>query len=493
MFRPATSPPTSPPTSSSMSSSTSTPTSPAMFDLVVRGGLVVTAEGRQHASIAIRDSRVVQIGDIPPSLRGAQEIDASGRVVVPGGIDPHVHLTCSDATPSEPSWIDDFESGSAAALAGGITSLGNMTFVLPDETITARIEQESAFARTLAIADIFLHPVLLSPTSARIAELPLLACRGVTSLKLFMCFPTFEADAGQFTLAMAAAATAGTITMIHCEDQATIQCCTTALANQGRRSLAHFPASRPPLAEVIATKRAIAMCELTGAPTYIVHLSSAQALAACSSARARGLPIFVETRPVYLHATSEQYQSPDGPLFVMQPPLRESHDRDALWAGLASGAIDTLGSDHAPWTRSDKMDSSLDIRNLRPGVAELETMLPMLMTEGVLKDRISLERFVALTSTNAARLFGLYPRKGTLAVGSDADLAIWDLDAPRRVRNEDLHTRAGHTIYDGLELRAWPCTTIRRGEIVFHDGRILGKPGSGRLLDRGATQPPLPR
>lgn len=464
--------------------STSDPT----FDLVVRGGLVVTSDGRRHASLAIRDSRIVHIAEPGETLLGAQEIDATGLVVLPGAIDPHVHLTCSDATETDPGWVDDFESGSAAALAGGITSLGNMSYVLPDETIAARLERESALARRLAIADIFLHPVLLSPTAARIGELGPLARRGVTSLKLFMCFPRFEADAGQFGLAMAAAAAAGTITLIHCEDEATIQCCTTVLASHGHRSLAHFPASRPPLAEIIATERAIAMCEATGAPTYIVHLSSAQALDACTAARARGLPIFVETRPVYLHATSDSYLAPNGPLFVTQPPLRQAQDREALWAGLASGTIDTLGSDHAPWTRSAKMDSSLDIRNLRPGVAELETMLPMLMTRGVLAGRISLERFVALTSTNAARLFGLHPRKGTVTVGADADLAIWNLDAPRRVEPERLHTRAGHTVYDGLEFRAWPQTTIRRGEIVFHQGKILGKPGSGRVLERQPTE-----
>jgi dihydropyrimidinase len=461
------------------------------FDLVVRGGLVVTPEGRRPATIAIRGPLIAALGAPDASFPALAELDARDRVVLPGGIDPHVHLTCSDATETDPGWVDDFESGSAAALAGGITSLGNMTFVLPDETVTARLEKETAEARALAIADVFLHPVLLAPTPARIAELPALAALGSTSLKFFMSFPSFEKDAGYFGLAMQAAASSGVITMIHCEDQATIQCCTTVLTARGERSFAHFPASRPPSAEVVATERAIAMCEATGAPTYIVHLSSARALSACVDARARGLPIFVETRPIYLHFTSERYGSSDGALFVTQPPVREAADREALWAGLASGAIDTMGSDHAPWTRLAKLDQAHDLANLRPGVADLDTMLPMLMTEGVLGGRLSLERFAAITSTNAARLFGLYPRKGTIAVGSDADLVLWDLNASRILRDADLQTRARHTVYEGFELRALPRTTIRRGEVVFHDGRLLGRPGSGLVLPRGPTQPPL--
>jgi dihydropyrimidinase len=474
-------PPSQPPVGSSA----------APFDLLIRGGLMVTAEGRRPATIAVRGSTIAEIGPPDAPWTATVELDARALVVLPGGIDPHVHLTCSDATEADPGWIDDFESGSAAALAGGITALGNMTFVLPDETVTARVEREAAEARSLAIADIFLHPVLLSPTDARIAELPGLAASGSTSLKFFMSFPSFEKDAGQFGLAMHTAANSNMITMIHCEDQATIQCCTTVLTALGHRSFQHFPASRPPSSEVVATERAIAMCEVTGAPTYIVHLSSARALAACMEARARGLPIFVETRPIYLHFTSERYSSSEGALFVTQPPVREAADRAALWAGLASGAIDTMGSDHAPWTRLAKLHASHDLANLRPGVADLDTMLPMLMTEGVVGGRLSLERFVQVTSTNAARLFGLYPQKGTIAVGSDADLVLWDMHANRTLRDADLKTRARHTVYEGFELRAVPRTTIRRGEIVFHQGQVLGRPGSGRILHRGPTTRPL--
>jgi dihydropyrimidinase len=464
-----------------------TPVDPT-FDLVIRGGTVVTVDGCTVADVGVRGAVVAQIGG--GTLRGRREIDARDRFVLPGGVDPHVHLSCSDLAEADAGWVDDFETGTAAALAGGITTVGNMSFVLPSETIMDRMRLEGGEAERKAIADMFLHPVMLSPSPNLIAELPTLPAHGITSLKFFMSFPSFDGFGGQFLLAMRAAGAAGSITLIHCEDLATIECCTSVLGESAHRSLRHFADSRPVLAELTATQRAIAMCEATGAPTYIVHLSSARALGACAEARARGLPIFVETRPMYLHLTRACYDQDDGPIFVAQPPLREAHDQEALWRGLADGSIDTVGSDHAPWTRAMKMDPSLDLGNLRPGVADLETMLPMLLGEGVLGGRLSWERFVAVTATNAARLFGLYPRKGTIAVGSDADLVVWETRAPKIVRAAEMYTRAGHSVYEGRPLRAWPQVTVRRGEIVFADGRVLGKPGSGRILHRGPTRAP---
>ena len=457
------------------------------FDLVIRGGTVVTSEGRSLTDIGVRGAVIAQLGGV---MRGKREVDARERLVLPGGVDPHVHLTCSDATEGEPSWADDFESGSAAAFAGGITTLGNMSFVLPSETIAERLAIEGADARRHAMADIFLHPGVLSPTAQILAEIPDLPEHGVTSLKFFMHFPSFDGFAGQFLLAMRSAGHAGSITLIHCEDLATIECCSAVICARAHNSIRDFPDTRPIVAEVTATQRAIAMCEVTGAPTYIVHLSSARALAACTEARARGLPVYVETRPLYLHLTRACYDRDDGPLFVAQPPLREEPDREALWQGLADGSIDTIGSDHAPWTREMKMDSRLDLMNMRPGVSDLETMLPLLLSEGVLKGRLSLERFVAVTSTNAAKLFGLYPRKGTIAVGSDADLVVWEQHAPRPVDATGMFSRSGHTVYEDSVVRISPHTTIRRGEVVFADGRVLAQPGSGLVLHRGKTHAP---
>ena len=458
---------------------------PPTHDLVLRGGTVVTADGRANLDIGVRGSTIAQIGG---PMRGLRELDVREKLVLPGGIDPHVHLTCSDLQEGEPTWADDFASGSAAALAGGITTMGNMSYVLPSESISHRMEVEGADARAKSLADVFLHPVILSPSGSILDEIPAMPRAGVTSLKFFMTFPSFDGFAAQFLLAMRAAGEAGSITLIHCEDLATIECCSTLMMAKRDRKVRDFPETRPVIAEVTATQRAIAMCELTGAPTYIVHLSSERALAACMEARSRGLPLYVETRPLYLHLTRACYERDDAPLFVAQPPLREARDREALWRGLADGSIDTMGSDHAAWTRTQKMEPHLDVLEMRPGVADLDTMYPLLLSEGVLGGRISLERFVALTSTNAARLFGLYPRKGTIAVGSDADLIVWETHEPRPIAAATLQSRARHTVYEGMPVRATVRTTIRRGEIVYADGQVVAGAGPGQVIDRGPTQ-----
>jgi len=200
--------------------------------------------------------------------------------------------------------------------------------------------------------------------------------------------------------------------------------------------------------------------------------------------------VFIETRPLYLHLTSEALAGPDGAKYIGAPPLRETQDVEALWAGLADGSVDTLGSDHAPWRLADKLDESLDVMTARQGVADLETMLPMLFSAGVSTGRVSLHRFVSLTSTSPARLFGLYPRKGTIAVGSDADLLVLDPQLRRTIDGSSMRSRAGYSAYDGREIRGWPRFTISRGDVVLEDGQVLAKPGRGQWLRRGRTSPP---
>jgi dihydropyrimidinase len=238
------------------------------------------------------------------------------------------------------------------------------------------------------------------------------------------------------------------------------------------------------VAEVAATQLAAALCESTGAPMYVVHLSSARALEACLAARRARLPLYVETRPLYLHLTAERMTGPDAPLFVGQPPLRTRDDSEALWRAIADGGIDVLATDHAPWTRAQKLDPALTVTNLRPGVSDLQFMLPMYFSEGVGKRRLPVERFVATTSTNAARIFGLYPERGVIRERSLADLAIWDPRETRRVRAEDDLSRSDYSVYEGWEVTGWPVVTIRRGEVVHEGGRVRGAAGSGRVARR---------
>jgi dihydropyrimidinase len=282
----------------------------------------------------------------------------------------------------------------------------------------------------------------------------------------------------------------GMLTLIHCEDGALVRFAGERLLAAGGGGLADWAASRPVPAERAAVERAVAICEATGSPVYIVHLSSEPALRAARRGRARGLPVFVETRPLYLHLTSEALAEPDGAKYIGAPPLREAEDVEALWAGLADGSVDTLGSDHAPWRLADKLDDSLDVTTARQGVADLETMLPMLFSAGVSTGRVSLHRFVSLTSTSPARLFGLYPRKGTIAVGSDADLLVLDPQLRRMIDGSSMRSRAGYSAYDGREICGWPRFTISRGDVVLEDGQVLARPGRGLWLRRGPTAPP---
>jgi dihydropyrimidinase len=273
--------------------------------------------------------------------------------------------------------------------------------------------------------------------------------------------------------------------MMHCEDSALLAAAARRLEREGRTSLRDYGDSRPVVAEVAATQLAASLCESTGAPIYLVHLSSARALAVCRAARAASrLPLFIETRPLYLHLTSAKMRGPDAPLFVGQPPLREESDRTALWQGMLDGAIDVLATDHAPWTREQKLDPTLTITRLRPGVSDLQTMLPMFFSEGVNMRKLPLTRFVEQSSTNAAKIFGLYPRKGVIQAGSDADIAIWDPQRTDVIRAEADHSNSDYSVYEGWQVRGWPVTTIRRGEVVYDADKIAGRAGTGQLINR---------
>ena len=435
--------------------------------------------------MGVHDGRIAQLGG---EMRGDQELDAYGKLLLPGGVDAHVHLSNRPDNLDQPRWVDDFTSGSAAALAGGITTVGNMTFLAPGERPLEGLRREAAVAEQQAIADVFLRPVLLSPDDATLQDIPRLLDHGCSSIKVFLTSPHFDAELSGWTSAIERARAAGLISMLHCEDSSLLRYAEARLAAAGRTALRYFPESRPPLSEVVATQRAVAIAEATGAPVYVVHLSCARALEVCTAARARGASVFVETRPLYLHLTGDLFESdPECGLYVGQPPLRERSDVDALWAGLRQGSIDTVCTDHAPWSRSAKLDPALSISHLRPGVENLQLMLPMLYSEGVRSGRISLRRLVELTSTTAARLFGVFPSKGTLAVGSDADVVILDPDLTRTVTADLLQSNADYSVYEGWSVTGWPRVTIRRGQIVFKDDQFLGAAGSGRVLSCGPT------
>jgi dihydropyrimidinase len=462
-------------------------------DLVVRGGTVVTSGHHETADVGLRDGRIARLGG---AMTGQDEIDARGLLVLPGGIDAHVHLVCGPLAEAMgrqgPAWVDDFWSGSLAALAGGITTVGNMTFPLPGESMTAAVARDMAGASAEAAADWFLHPVLGGLGEGTDAEIAALAADGHASIKVFLSDPRFAAGTPGLAGAFAAAGQAGSLALVHCEDAGMLAQAGQELISTGRGALRNFPDARPVSAEAAAIDQAIDLARQTGAAIYVVHLSSAAALERCRQARAAGLPVYVETRPLYLHLTRERFEEADGGKYAGAPPLREQPDRDALWQGLASGQVDTVCSDHAPWTLADKLDPALDVVTARQGVADLETLMPMLYSEGVVTGRISLDRFVELTSASAARLFGLHPRKGALAAGSDADLVLWDPQQRKVIDGARMSSRAGYSVYDGWTVQGWPRYVIRRGQVVLAEGSSLARPGQGQWVRRELAAPGSP-
>ncbi len=453
----------------------------AAQDLLVHGGTVVTSEGRFAADVLVLDGSIAAVGaalDPPPGVR---RVDASGLLLLPGGVDPHVHLGGSRA--------DDYRTGSMAALAGGVTTISNFAFPGQGETLAQAVAREEALLEEQAIADVILHAGINDPASQEAQMSTLVGETGQTSVKVFMVSAAFDANVRAYLATLDAAGRAGILTMVHTEDGPILSRAVEELTAQGRTSLEYFPDSRPVVGEVVAMQRAVAMAEQTGAPIYAVHVSSERALRVAQEAQARGLPVHVETRPLYLHLTRERFEGPDRGLYVGQPPLRERSDQDALWAGLANGSVHVVGTDHVAYTRETKLEPSQTIARHRAGVNNLQVVRPMLFSEGVVTGRISAEQFVAVTATNPARLFGLYPRKGSITVGADADIVLWDAEETRAIRDEDMLSGAGFSIYSGWQVTGWPTMTIRRGVVVYEGGEVRGEAGSGRLLRRAAAPP----
>jgi dihydropyrimidinase len=459
-------------------------------ELIIRNGLVVTAVGRADGDLRIRNGTIAEIGRNLTASAGARVIDAKGMLVLPGGIDPHVHLTPTP-TATTLKGADDYSTASRAALAGGKTTISNFINQSANTDVQTTLAEATDLVKKQAIADVILHFTASDPNKLSPADVAMLADRGLT-LKIFLVRAAFDQNAPGYVKLIRAAGAAGLLTMLHCEDASIVTTTQERMMAEGRGALKgqNFAESRPVVAEEIATQRAVAISEATGAPIYIVHISSERAMRAAETGQARSLPVFTEVRFLYLHLTRERFDEPDGAIYTGDPPLREKSDADYLWSALAKGTVNVVDTDHVGYTREDKLDPSLDIINHRPAGNYLQVQLPLMYSEGVRKGRITVEQMVAVSSTNPAKLFGLYPRKGTIAVGSDADVVVWDPSLKRTIRNEDQLANAKFSIFSGWEVTGWPVITIRRGEVVYQDGKILATAGSGQLAPRQRWQKP---
>ena len=454
-------------------------------ELIIRNGLIVTAEGRMEADVRIRGETIAEIGPNLSSNTGGSEIDARGMLLLPGAVDTHTHLNVEMPDPPRPQGNqDDYVSGSAAAFAGGATTISNFIPLLPNEDVSAYAARVIGGIERSAMADFFIHVTIGNdPTPFTPEMLAELAGQGFVSTgEDFLARESFDRNALTWFKTFRDSGPAGVLSMLHAEDYSILAEAQERLMAEGRGSIHNFAQSAPVIAEVVAVERGVAIAEATGSPVYILHTSSGRALKVAEDAMARGLPVYVETRPMYLHLTQEVYQRPDAGLYLGGPPLREKWDQDMLWEGIAKGTIHTIGTDHTGYSKEVKLDPTQTIVDRRMGLSNLQEYLPMMFSEGVLKERITLEQFVAVTSTNAAKLFGMYPRKGTIQVGSDADIVIWDPTITKTIRDEDQLSNVKYSTYAGWEVTGFPRTTIRRGEVVYDNDQVIAQPGSGKFI-----------
>jgi dihydropyrimidinase len=432
--------------------------------LLIRNSVIVHEEGSELADVLVHEGKIAAIGPGLSPEQGTQIIDARGWQLLPGGIDPHVHLA---------PFADDFKSGSEAALAGGVTTIGVMCFPEKDESIGAMLARHVREASSASCVDVVLHSVLNvhePPTPDMLQDV---VDAGQTTCKFFTMLGNFDQHFQAYIEVLRRARELKVLPMFHCEDETVMQEAQRQLKERGHNALAHYEASRPVLSEELAVHKVLALCELTLCPVYIVHVSSARALSACEAAQRRGLPVHVETRPIYLHFDAQRYQAQEAPLYVSFPPIRSAEDSEALWRGLAQGSVHTVGSDHAPLMREQKLDERhCCIDAPRPGMANVQEMLPTLYSEGVGRRRLSLQRFVEVTATNPARLLGLYPKKGVVAVGADADLNLWDPAHTMTIRACKGYSRSDFSLYEGWSVTGVPRMTFRAGEMVCQDGEL---------------------
>ncbi|KQP92100.1 dihydropyrimidinase [Methylobacterium sp. Leaf117] len=469
------------------------------FDLAIRGGTLVTASDTFRADLGIRDGRIAAVAE--RITDAARALDASGLLVLPGGIDSHVHI----AQASGPGIVmaDDFASATRAAAAGGNTCV--MPFALQPRGASLREATHAyrALAEGQCHIDVAIHLIVSDPTPAVLGqELPALIAEGYTSFKVFMTYDDLVLNDRQILDVFDLARREGARVMVHAEGYDAIRYMTERLEKAGETRPFGHALSRPQLVEREAAHRAIAHAELVDLPIVIVHVSGEQAMEQIAWARGRGLKVHAETCPQYLTLTADHMKGlgsddpMEGAKYVCSPPPREASNQAAIWRGIQSGLFDVVSSDHCPFRYDDpagKLTAKgrTSFRYVPNGIPGIETRLPILFSEGVSAGRISLNRFVELTATNHAKLYGLYPRKGSIGVGFDADLTLWDPNRRETIRQANLHHGSDYTPWEGFAVTGWPVMTIARGEIVAEDGRITGAFGQGRVIDRAVQSAPL--
>jgi dihydropyrimidinase len=454
------------------------------MSILIKGGTVVSAAGSERADVLIEAETVAAVGlDLPTD--GAAIVDATGKMVLPGGIDVHTHI---DMPLGDISSSDDFFSAHVAAAFGGTTTHIDFANQEKGRTLRAAVDAWHEKACGKAAIDYGFHVTVTDvneQTRDEIAELPSL---GVTTIKMLMAYKgRIMVDDAELFLCLERARDAGILSMVHCENGDVIDILVRRAVAEGKTEPRWHALTRPPQLEGEATGRAIAMAEILNAPLYVVHVTCEPALRRVREARARGANVRAETCVQYLFFTKDDLDRPDfeGAKWVCSPPFREPSDHEALWGALAHGELDVVSTDHCPfWFESQKTLGRDDFSKIPNGCPGIEDRLPVLHEAGVRQGRFDLNRFVSLTATEPARIFGLEGRKGAIAPGYDADIAIWDMDRTRVIGVASSHSRVDHNLYEGMTVRGLPEKVFMRGRLIVHDERFLGERGSGKYLHR---------
>jgi len=455
------------------------------FDTVIRNGTVVTATDTYLADVAILGGRIAAIGKDLPIENSSSVIDATGKYVMPGGIDVHTHL---DMPFGGTTSADDFETGTIAAAFGGTTTLIDFAIQYKGQTLHQAFDTWMKKASGKAVTDYSFHCIITELGDAQLQEMKTLVREGVPTFKLFMAYPgVFMLDDASIFRAMNAAANSGGMICMHAENGGAIDVIVQRALAEGKRAPKYHALTRPTTAEAEATSRSIALAEMAGAPVYIVHLSCNEALEKVREARDRGLPTYAETCPQYLYLSLENMDAPgfEGAKYVFTPPLREKWHQEKLWQGLAKDDLQVVSTDHCPFCYKEQKELGKDdftkIPNGGPGI---EHRLSLVYSGGVHGKRFSPNRFVQLVSTAPAKLFGLYPRKGTVAIGSDADLVVFDPNEEQTISAKTHHMRVDYSMFEGIRVKGVPKIVLSRGRIIIENGKFAGKPGAGEFLKR---------
>ena len=466
------------------------------FDLIVRGGRVATAADVVVCDIGVKDGRITALAE--GLSGGGRVIDADGATVTPGGIDAHCHLDQRSTDGSV--CADDFTSGTRSAAAGGTTTVIPFALQLRGNSLREAVEDYHRRSDGKALIDYAFHLIVTDATPQVCGqELPALLRDGYSSFKIYMTYDDMKLNDSQILDVLAVARRHQGMVMIHAENAECITWLTSRLETAGKTAPRYHATSRPPPVEREATHRAITLAELIDVPVLIVHVSAREAVREIQRAQNRGLKVFGETCPQYLFLTEDDLDKPgfEGAKCICSPPPRDKANQRVIWDGLANGTFQVFSSDHAPSRYQDPKGKMLQgtqasFRVVPNGIPGIETRMALLFSEGVGKGRIDLPTFVALTASNAAKIYGLYPRKGTIAVGSDADLVIWDDRRAVTIGNHMLHHNVDYTPYEGMEITGWPKTVLSRGEIVVEDGAVTGQPGHGRFLPSAPPEKAIP-